>query len=270
MCLESLLMKNHNWLVSTAAFSSIEDTIEFCRDFSVDIEISKYARADNIDNLSDGELQQLKDLLDVSNVKCYASHATSFSMNPAALDSKVVELTKFRFKQSLEIARFFGSKVLIFHSGYNSHIKLDSYRNQFVTKQVAFWKAFIEENKIDDLTIVLENTYEEDPLILKSVYEGVDSKYFKACLDLGHIAVFSNYNVLYWFQTLKDHLVHFHIHNNNTKRDQHKSLLRGAINFNEFFEEIARFNQPFSLTLEIFEKNDVIESLEFIRKNFTL
>lgn len=263
-------MNHHNWLVSTAAFSSIEDTIDFCQEYSLDMEISKYARADYIDKMPDGDLQHLKELLESKNVKCLASHATSFSMNPAALDTKVVELTKFRFKQSLEIARVLGSKVLVFHSGYNSHIKLDSYRRQFVTKQVAFWKEFIEENKIDDLTIVLENTYEEDPLILKSVYEGVASEYFKACLDLGHIAVFSNYDVLHWLRILKNHLVHFHLHNNNTKRDQHKSVLRGVINFNEFFEEISRFNQPFSLTLEIFEKNDVIESLEFIRKNFTL
>ncbi|MGD9581440.1 MAG: sugar phosphate isomerase/epimerase family protein, partial [Vampirovibrionia bacterium] len=203
-------------------------------------------------------------------VRCRASHATSFSMNPGALDGKVIELTKFRFKQSLDIARLLGAEVLVFHSGYNAHIKSESYRNQFVRKQVAFWKDFIKENDVEDLTIVLENTFEEDPHILKAVYDAVDSNNFKACLDLGHVSVFSNYNVLYWFKILKKHLKHFHVHNNNSKRDQHNSILRGEINFTEFFEEITRFNQPFTLTLEIFEKNDVIESLEFIRKNFQL
>lgn len=252
--------------ISSLAFTTIEESAQFCRDNNVALEIGKYARADMIDNSTQEELDAIKKSLSDNNIKDIAWHGACFSLCPSSMDDKIVEVTRLRLQQSLQLARQFEANTIVFHSGYNSHIKWEFYKSKFVDKQVKFWQNFIKDNEVNDIIIALENTYEEDPQILYDIYEGVGSEYFKNCLDIGHICAYSNYDVIKWVKCLDKHLWHFHIHNNNGSIDEHLSVLKGKVDFDEFFNELANINRPINYTLEIFEVADVVESLNYVRE----
>ncbi|MEW5821968.1 MAG: hypothetical protein AB1782_17370, partial [Cyanobacteriota bacterium] len=68
--------------VSSLAFRTISEAIEFCNQNRVNIEIGMFARADNIDNTNDEELAQIKESLDKNNLKNIALHGACFSLCP--------------------------------------------------------------------------------------------------------------------------------------------------------------------------------------------
>lgn len=256
--------------VSSTAFKTFEEAIDFCNEKHVNLEISKFTRADIVDNSTEEDFNRIKELFAKNKHIKKVLHGTSFDLTPTSFDSKIIEVTLYRLVQSVELARFFDVETVVFHSGYNPQVKFESYIENFVEKQIEFWISFIKDNKINDLTIALENTYEDNPYILKKIYDGVNSKYFKTCIDTGHVNCFSNYNLCYWTDCLKDYLSHIHLHNNNGSMDQHQSVINGTLNFEDFFQLLLNSNGKLSLTLEMFEKKYIAESLEFIRKNFQL
>lgn len=256
--------------VSTIVFLTVENTVDYCIENDVNIEISRFLKPDIIDSVTNKELENAKLALTTNNIDKISLHGACFDLAPTSMDPKIVAVTTERLKQSLSIARYLGAKTIVFHSGYNSQIGFDSYREKFIEKQIEYWKDFIQDNEINDITIALENTYEENPLILKQIYDGVNSKFFKSCIDTGHVNVYSDYSLTHWIDTLETYLHHFHLHNNYGKTDEHLGLLKGTLDFNKFFNEIFKLNKPLSLTLEIFNEKDVIESVDFIRKNFNI
>ena len=254
--------------VSSPAFKTLDAAINYCVDNAIDLEVSTFARADTIDTTSEDDLKRLNEQFKQNNIKNITLHGACQDLCPSSLDPKIVEVTKIRHRQSIEIARKLNANTVIFHSGYNSHVKAQSYINSFIKRQIEYWIRLLEENQVNDLIVTLENTYEETPDILLQIYEGVNSEYFKSCLDLGHVITFSNNDLLTWIKTLNKYLHHFHLHNNNGLRDEHSSLIKGKIDFDEFFNTILTMQKPLNLVLEIFEKNEVIESLEYVRKYF--
>jgi sugar phosphate isomerase/epimerase len=262
-------MKNSlDLYLCSIVFPGIDEAIEYCINNSLNLEIGRFILPEIVDNTTDKDFKNIKDNINKSKLKNLILHGACFDMIPSSMDPKIVNVTRERLTQSLKIARFLGAKKLVFHTGYNCLIGMDNYINKFIEKQIKFWIEFIEENKIDDITIVLENTYEQDPIILKKIYDGVNSKYFKSCIDTGHVNAYSVYPLTYWLEILEDYLCHFHIHNNDGKRDLHLGILQGKIEFFDFFKQVINFNKPLSFTLEIFNEKDMLESLAFLKENF--
>ena len=72
--------------------------------------------------------------------------------------------------------------------------------------------------------IVLENVLETEPQWLLDIVKGVDDPRLKLCLDVGHVNAYSKIPVTEWLASWAPYLSHFHIHNNDTSRDQHNPL----------------------------------------------
>jgi sugar phosphate isomerase/epimerase len=260
---------NITLFVSSIVFEDFEKAALYCKDNAINIEISKFIIPENLDKITDPELQKIKESFIKQGISDFVLHGACFDLAPAAIDSRIVEVTRERLTQSLHVARKLGVRAIIFHTGFNGQLKITDYVSKFLEKQIAFWKQFISDNKVDDINILLENTYEEDPEIIKAILDGVDSPYLKACIDTGHVNAYSKFNLLHWVHYLDKYLYHFHTHNNDGFSDQHRGLEYGTINFKEFLAEIVKLNKPLSLTLEIFVEKEVIESLEFINKFYS-
>ena len=61
------------------------------------------------------------------------------------------------------------------------------------------------------------------------IVKGVDEPRLKLCLDVGHVNAYSKIPVTDWLENWAPYLSHFHIHNNDTSRDQHNPLHEGTI-----------------------------------------
>ncbi|MDO7206107.1 TIM barrel protein [Paraclostridium bifermentans] len=114
-------------------------------------------------------------------------HGSSFDLNPGSTDKKVIELTKYRYMQSVEIAKEIGAKYVIFHSQLNPLLSVDKIRKLKLDNQIKFWQDFMNEIDDIDVTILLENEYDENPEEILYIVESVNSSKLRICLDTGHI-----------------------------------------------------------------------------------
>ncbi len=79
-----------------------------------------------------------------------------------------------------------------------------------------------------------------------------------ATLDVGH-ANTTNIKPSEYLKETRNLIMDIHIHDNNGKRDEHKCLGEGTIDFNEFFSECKNVNYYGPFILELFPYENIIE-----------
>lgn len=84
-----------------------------------------------------------------------------------------------------------------------------------------------------------------------------------ATLDVGH-ANTTNIKPSEFLRETRNYIMNIHIHDNNGKRDEHKCLGEGTIDFKEFFSECKNANYYGPFILELFPYENIIEG----RKRF--
>lgn len=184
-------------------------------------------------------------------------HGSSFDLNPGSTDKKVIELTKYRYMQSVEIAKEIGAKYVIFHSQLNPLLSVEKIRKLKLDNQIKFWKDFMNEIDDIDVTILLENEYDENPEEILYIVESVNSPKLRICLDTGHILAYSKTSLEEWIVSTKDFITYIHLHFNDGKNDSHsKPSNEQLIYFKNIIEE-AEINPI--LSLEYIFENEVEE-----------
>ncbi len=79
-----------------------------------------------------------------------------------------------------------------------------------------------------------------------------------ATLDVGHVNTTNN-KLLEYFKETRNVIMDIHIHDNNGKRDEHKCIGEGTIDFKEFFSECKNSNYYGPFILELFPYENIIE-----------
>lgn len=184
-------------------------------------------------------------------------HGSSFDLNPGSTDKKVIELTKYRYMQSVEIAKEIGAKYVIFHSQLNPLLSVEKIRKLKLDNQIKFWQDFMNEIDDIDVTILLENEYDENPEEILHIVKSVNSPKLRICLDTGHILAYSKTSLEEWIVSTKDFITYIHLHFNDGKNDSHsKPSNEQLIYFKNIIEE-AEINPI--LSLEYIFENEVEE-----------
>jgi sugar phosphate isomerase/epimerase len=188
-------------------------------------------------------------------------HAAFNELCPAAIDPLVLEIAKKRYKQAYELARSYGISRLVVHSGYVPFVYFKEY---FVDRSVAFWREFLAD-KPDDLTLVLENVLEDEPLMLLDVAKGVDDRRLRLCLDLGHANITKkDITIEDWVKAALPFLGHAHLHNNRGWPDSHQPLYDGEMDMEKILDLISSGAPDATLTLEI--RDSCRSSVEWLHK----
>jgi len=201
-----------------------------------------------------------------------AIHGAFFDMYPASLDRRVAAVARERFMLNLDIAAELGARSVVFHTHFLPQLyrpvlggpdyRLKDYRSSWTEGQVEFWIPMAEEAAKRGVVITLENMWEPDPDVIGDVLDRVDSPHVRACLDVGHFYLFSDYLPLErWIKQISRWLVHCHLNNHRGSYDEHLSLgfPGGVVDYKRDVLPLlhALPNQP-TLTLEMNE----IEYLE--------
>ena len=117
---------------------------------------------------------------------------------------------------------------------------------------------------------------------LKIMYEPIDTKkdtlknvskilkkvpdlYFH--LDVGHANLFRK-SIISFIKKFHKKLIHIHLHDNKGKKDEHKPIGKGNINFKRIIKELKKYRYDGTITLEIFSKNKklALQSQRKLRK----
>ena len=92
-------------------------------------------------------------------------HGDFFDVIPFSMDSKIRDISDFRIKQSLDVARRIGAKAVIMHTNYNPFLNTKQYIKSWIEQNVRYWGRILEENK--DINIYLENMFDASPDIME-------------------------------------------------------------------------------------------------------
>jgi sugar phosphate isomerase/epimerase len=196
-----------------------------------------------------------------------ALHGAFYDMNSASADSRITALTAERYRASLRVAAELGARHTVFHANYLPFIQHPSYLPEWTRKQVAFWDALTEEARRLGLIIALENMWEPEPDIIAAVLEEVNSPHLRACLDIGHVYLYSNSLPFPdWLKRLGNWVVHVHANNHRGHYDEHLPLdvEGGAIDYSAVLPLLSELPSPPLVSLEMEHTEDLERSLRYL------
>ena len=238
-----------------------DDELELVRQNNMGYEITFYSSAKNLDTF-----ETIHPIItqNMKGINKFSMHGSYDGVNYATNDPLIVEITKKRFMQSINVASFHGVKQLIFHSAYRTFFGFkEPATKYFIKTSIAFW-ADIAKNIPDGMTIFIENVEDEDPQVFVEIINGIDSPKIKCCFDIGHAFSYSPFSLDIWIKVLKDKIGYVHIHDNDGKSDLHLPLGKGNISFLETLYGIMEYTgDKIPFTLEC----NVPTSIDWLRKN---
>lgn len=246
--------------------SQLDETkkiLPIIKEYNVGLEVVQFASPYILDD-KERYLQtykdEIKDIYGKTNISIHGPYA---DLSVGSRDKDIVKVTKKRLNEGYNIAKELGAKKIVYHNGYtpNTYTK-----KEWINNATIFWNDFLAD-KDDNIDIHIENTMEKDYLFIKELVDNVNHKNFSICLDIGHVNVFSNISVNEWLEGLGDRIKHFHIHNNYGSKDSHSSIESGNINIIELIKYINKNLKNSSISLEIVDTNELINSLEILKKN---
>ncbi len=197
-----------------------------------------------------------------------AIHGAFLDLSPASLDQRVVALTRERYTLNLDIAAELGARNVVFHTDFMPIVRKPTYRPEWTERQVEFWGPMSEEAAKRGVVIALENMWEPDPDVIGDVLDQVDSPHVGACLDVGHVYLFSDYLPLEtWVERISHRLVHCHMNNHRGFCDEHLplDLPGGVVDYKRDVLPLLRaLPNPPVLVLEMDEIEYLERSLRYL------
>ncbi len=252
----------------------ITSYIAFARENQVGLEIQVYGYDPN---LLDGGwrelLAQQKEALRGFEGPL-SVHGAFYDMSSASVDNRVTALTRERYLLNLHIAAELGARYVVFHANYLHVIRHPGYMQDWTRRQIAFWRNLAHTAQELDVTIVLENMWEPTPEIIGRVLDEVNSPHLRACLDVGHVFLYSMDSVPFsqWLERLGDQLYYLHINNNRGVIDDHLPLdiEDGIVDYDIVLPMLERLPHTPLICLEIEDLEYLERSLRYLRERIEL
>lgn len=175
-------------------------------------------------------------------------HGSSFDLNPGSTDKKIIEVTRQRYLQSIDIAQKLGAKNVVFHSQVNPLLSVQHIRELKANNQIEFWRDLFKNYIPEDMNILLENEYDDTPEDMEKIVRTVNKENFGICFDTGHCLAYSNYGIEDWVKTMGDLIKYVHLHWNDGQADQHRKP--SDHDFSQFKTLMTKYNISPVVTLE--------------------
>lgn len=250
--------------ITSSVEKSISASARLAEKLGTGLEVSRLPKSDMLDNDFDGILKILTDELTGFN-GAVTFHALFSGLNPASKDSAIQKIVEKRFQQSFVAGKLINAENIVFHSG-NKGMKNKPSDDYFVEHSIIFWKEFIKQFEDADIHATLENVSEYYPQVTKTIIDEVNSPYLNLTLDTGHANLTCDIDVSDWIKFYGKKLTHMHLHNNMKTNDDHAGFNYGTINFLRVFKTLKDENINPLVVLEIFNKEQLIESLEIMQE----
>jgi sugar phosphate isomerase/epimerase len=143
-------------------------------------------------------------------------------------DQKIAQISKERVLGSLEAADALGAGQAVFHGSLNPLVLNDYYRKNWLDRNADFWRQALEHY---GGTVLLENVWESDPEVFRSLLDLVGSPRLKFCFDVGHANVYSCVPFQEWIAMLGENMTYMHLSDNTGEKDQHMEIGSGKIDW---------------------------------------
>ena len=245
-----------------ATFS--KDACKVAGELGIGLEINDLCISGNLDeDKREWVIQRIEREIEEGRSNNNIMHGPFTELTPAAIDHKAIELMDERYDATIEICKHFGINDLVLHDGY---IPLMYHKSWHIKKSIEFWRR-LSDRLPDDMTVYVENVFDDEPETLMEIIESVSRDNIKICLDIGHAncMTIEEYPVTEWIRIMAPYLGHFHLHNNDGTGDQHCDVFDGLLNINSVIGMIEDCCDP-EVTFTI-ESRDARPSAEYLLNN---
>ncbi|NWG02504.1 MAG: sugar phosphate isomerase/epimerase [Syntrophaceae bacterium] len=243
-------------------YSMLLQRIDFAITNRINPEI--YFSAEDLDACDEKEAQHLSKILQENDLET-TLHGPFMDLSPGGVDRRVKEVTFDRFLKTIELARFFKPKMIVFHPGYERW-KFDGNVKLWLESSLQTWRPLVKEAEELGLSLAIENVFEENPDSIKILLEEIHSPYFRFCFDTGHHHVFSKAPLSQWMEVMERFLSEVHLHDNHREMDEHLPVGEGGFDFNQFFTLLSQLNLNPLYTIEPHEEAHLWRGLEAVKK----
>lgn len=234
-------------------YALMEEHLDYILERGINPEVA--FTGDTLDTLDPGRLSEISDILAENGIGT-TIHAPFMDLSPGALDRLVLEATRHRFHQVMEAAAILKPSVVVFHPGYDRW-RFGSSRDRWLRNSIETFLAVVERATSIGCVVAVENIFEEEPSTLRALLEAFDSPIFRHCFDVGHWNLFSKLSMEEWFEELGHFIAEAHIHDNHGMADDHSPLGEAGIDFDLFFQLMARYAPEAAWTIEAHSRDAV-------------
>lgn len=242
-------------------FNRLKQDLEFLAPHSVHPEIR--LAAEDLDSLKMKDVEKLAREIPAS--LHVTVHAPYRDLSPGAFDRRVRTATRERLEELLEVAEVLKARSVVCHLGYEPK-QHHRHTDEWLQNSVETWSHLAETARNAGVRIALENVYEDTPVLHQKLLALLKDDSVGICIDVGHSHIYSKVPVRDWFNTLKDHIIELHLHDNDGSEDQHLPLGKGKIDFAKILKEDLPLLAKPMLTLELVDRDALPDSLSQIKQ----
>lgn len=242
----------------------LEQGIDFAIANRLDYELPTFYYVENLDNKDEEIARYRRLLLDFQGM--LSMHGPIFDTNVVSLDPEILKISQQRYIQAIEIAKQMDVRYLVFHSQWTPIYPAANATKMWLAKVTDFWEGMIAEHlEGSNLTVLIENFLDPSPESILTLLARINSPHLKACLDTGHINIFSELSPIDWIGEMGTQVAYIHAHNNGGTLDSHDSFEKGLLDMESFLNHLALLPQKIHLAIETSTVKGLASSYDMLR-----
>ena len=242
-----------NNIAINALGKELKQACAYCLQQNIGLEITDFAFLNILDSSLDQSIDCIK--THSKGIVPIISHGPFMDLATSSRDPKIIQVCKERHQTALQASCQSGATVYIAHTNYNPLIFNASYRKGFAERMREFWLPLADWAQEKGMVIALENLWESEPEIQAELIDYIHHPALKASFDNGHALVYSKIPSSKWIQTLGNHMVHCHLHDNHGETDEHAVIGIGIEDWSSLINAIHQYSPKAIMVVE----NDWLE-----------
>lgn len=171
-------------------------------------------------------------------------------LSPGSFDEFIRDHTRNVFLKTIELARNIGGTRVILPTGYTPFLTGEA-RRGWRNLALEVWKACAHKAREYDVVVCLENWFEEKPTVFVDLLVELSHLGCGACLDVGHVNVYSRVSLSRWLKELGELTKEIHLNDNDGKTDSSMALGEGNVDIAPLARALHRKKVWPALVLEM-------------------
>jgi len=208
----------------------------------------------------------IKDIINSFNFK-YCVHAPYIGINLASMNHILTKASEKTTLKSIAFAADIDAKMIVSHVGRLSR----DYPKEMITKSlkntIPCLRNMTNASKNHGIVFTIENDHRSNDRILAGYPEQlmflIEKTGCTFTLDVGHANTLTK--IENFIDTLAEHIVNVHLHDNDGKQDTHLSLGKGNINFSAVLAKLRKIEYAGPLIVEVHSSAGLKESVTLLR-----
>lgn len=196
-------------------------------------------------------------------------HSVTNGVNVAWTNSGLREESLKQLRQSIEFTYDVGADLITVHPGWQDMFGY-RYPDEAYKLAVAGHCEVAEVAAEHGVKMAIENmppgwpVFCDKPESARTLLEAIDRENVGLTLDIGHANILGDDAIAEFITTLNDKILIVHIHDNDGKRDQHRAIGEGSIDFRKVIGLLVQAGIEPPLCIEAANHDDLVEGRKYL------